>query len=80
MGFGCQQRKVSLAASADSPVGAAVAETLSTDAAQVGLLAAVDPQVLFEGGPVRRGRSALASQSNSSIVQHNCSGFLPFPH
>lgn len=34
------------------PVGAAVAETLSADAAQVRLLAAVDPQVLFECCPL----------------------------
>lgn len=34
------------------PVGAAVAEALATDAAQVRLLAAVDPQVLLQRGPV----------------------------
>lgn len=34
------------------PVGAAVAEALAADAAQVGLLAAVDPQVLLQRGPV----------------------------
>lgn len=31
-----------------------MAETLSADAAQVRLLAAVDPQVLFECCPIRR--------------------------
>lgn len=34
------------------PVGAAVTEALATDAAQVGLLAAVDPQVLLQRCPV----------------------------
>lgn len=34
------------------PVGAAVAEALAADAAQVRLLAAVDSQVLLQRGPV----------------------------
>lgn len=34
------------------PVGAAMAEALAADAAQVRLLAAVDPQVLLQRGPV----------------------------
>lgn len=36
------------------PVGAAVAEALAADAAQVGLLSAVDPQVLLQRRPVGR--------------------------
>lgn len=47
---------------ADSPVGAAVAETLSADAAQVRLLATVDPQVLFECRPIRREISLKESE------------------
>lgn len=40
--------------SLDSPVRAAMTEALAADATEVRLLSTVDPQVLSQGGPVRR--------------------------
>lgn len=39
--------------SADPPVRAAMTEALAADATEVRLLSTVNPQVLFQGGPVR---------------------------
>lgn len=60
------------------PVGAAVTEALAADAAQVGLLAAVDPQVLLQRGPVgwrpcgsarlHTGRTQLCRDSHLSLT------------
>lgn len=60
------------------PVGAAVAEALAADAAQVRLLAAVDPQVLLQRGPVG---GAVLHISASTHYQHaGTQGLSPLPH
>lgn len=63
-----KKRKAFFATFAHSPVGAAVAETLSADAAQVRLLAAVDPQVLFECRPIRRDISLRESKQGQPCI------------
>lgn len=61
------------------PVGAAVAEALAADAAQVRLLAAVDPQVLLQRGPVGGG-SVLRVSASTRRKDAGTERLSPLPH
>lgn len=60
------------------PVGAAVAEALPADAAQVRLLPAVDPQVLLQRGPVGR-LSCRSARLHAGRMQGR-GELSPLPH
>lgn len=62
------------------PVGAAVAEALAADAAQVRLLPAVDPQVLLQRGPVGTVVLQISASTHRKDAGTGTGGLSPLPH